>query len=101
VSVKEERQIGIILSLKIYELLNILHHNVERWEMSARAAGSAMSAQVEAKEGIARVIEGFAYMCITTGVFAKPMNKADDSFGFSLRLPTLHIKRDVVVHISF
>jgi hypothetical protein len=86
--------------LEFNELTNILHDRIERGEMPARTAGLSMSAQVEAEKGMARIVQGFAHVLVSSAVFAEPVDEADHSFGLSLRFPTLHVEGDVVIHVG-
>jgi hypothetical protein len=51
--IQKDRKARIVLSLKLHELTDILQGRLERWDVSARAAALAVSAQVEAEEGVA------------------------------------------------
>src|SRR5919108_6203679 len=78
--VQKVRHIRIAMRHQAKERTDILHVHIEGVGMSAQSTRSAMTAQVEASQGIARLGQRCAYMNVTRGMFSQPVDQRDEGF---------------------
>ena len=64
--------------------------------MAARSARLAVAAQIEAEQGVTRVIQRRADVGVASAVLAQAVHQADDCFGRGLRLPALKVELDAI-----
>src|SRR5215213_6118949 len=98
VPIQEVRHIGKSLVHPVQKLANIFHICVKGGRMPAWTTRFAMSAQVEADQGITSVCQCFTNMGIARGVLTESMNKCDQRLGvLPLWLPALQEKIDPIL----
>src|SRR5215208_1342534 len=98
-SIQKLRKFRIALRKKIQKLLYILHHGIERWEMSTCATRFTVPAQIKAGHGITCLCHYPANMSVTPGMFSKSVNKRNQCLRGIVRLPALYEKRNTILSI--